>query len=96
VSPPNQTDLPPEETAHEAQRVALRSKRPRAEVCWQGRQEMRAVISVVDGGLAGAEEAGGEETVEMCFSPVLGVRVRSMSCHQSSSTAFWMPLSLNH
>lgn len=44
VSPSKQTDLPPEDTAQEAQRVVDLSKGVRAEVCWQGRQDMRAVI----------------------------------------------------
>ena len=35
-----------EVTAQEAQRVWALSKGVRAEMCWQGRQEMRAVIEV--------------------------------------------------
>lgn len=62
----------------------------RADVCWHGRQEMRAVMS---------EDVGGEleaDAFEMRFSPDVGDRVRSTSFHQSSSTTFWMPHSLNH
>jgi hypothetical protein len=92
--------LPPAETAHEDQRVVLRSKAVRAEVCWQGRQEMRAVIVSPGVGAEEEEEELGllEEDTEMRFSVVgaEGLRAISMSCHQSSSTAFLTPLSLNH
>jgi hypothetical protein len=98
VSPPNQTDFPPAATAQEAQSVVLRSKAVRAEVCWQGRQLMRAVMLSPGAGTgAAAEELLVEEETEMRFEPeAVGERVMSMSCHQSSSTAFLMPLSWNH
>ncbi len=44
VSPPKKTDLPPDVIDQEAQRVAARSWIERAEICWQGRQEIWAVI----------------------------------------------------
>lgn len=50
MSPPNQTDLPPEEMLQLDQSVWPWSKRVRALVCWQGRQDIRAVIVEEDGG----------------------------------------------
>ena len=38
-----------------------------------------------------AEDDGVEEESDMRFSPVDGLSVTSMSCHQSNSTQFWMP-----
>jgi hypothetical protein len=61
---------------------------------------MRAII--VSPGAEAGEGEGGElglaEETEMRFSPVgvEGARVMSMSCHQSSSTVFLTPLSVNH
>lgn len=62
---------------------------------------MRAVIvsSGADARVGEGDELGlVEEETEMRFSPVVveGVRVMSMSCHQSSSTVFLTPLSINH
>ncbi len=101
MSPPNQTLLPPDATAQEAQSVWFLSKAVRAEVCWQGRQEMRAVmlllllLSLLFVVGEGAVEE--EEVTEMRFSPKgAGARVMSMSCHQSSSTVFLTPFSWNH
>lgn len=68
MSPPNQTDLPAEATAQEAQRVWFLSHRVRAEVCWQGRQEIRAVItSVLEDGLDGPALKGVLEDADTDF-----------------------------
>ena len=58
---------------------------------------MRAVISEVVGGGEEAVVVGLEaDAVEIRFSPDVGERVRSTSFHQSISTTFLMPHSLNH
>lgn len=88
----------PEETDQEDQRVAARSNRPRAEMCWLGRQEIRAVmflLSDVEGlcsasvdvmlGLGECLDVDGE-----------GVSVKSISSHQSISVMLVMPESRNH
>lgn len=88
--------------AHEAQRVAERSKRPRAEVCWLGRQDMRAVI-VFGGGLCSSSSSSlivdgmvgfGEDVIAVVDGE--GVRVKSTSSHQSNSVMFVTPESRNH
>ena len=73
--------------------MAPLSKGERAEVCWQGRQEIRAMISE-----PGVEGVGFDvaEALEILFSPVLGERVISISCHQSISSTFLIPQSWNH
>lgn len=96
MSPPNQTDLSPEETAHEHQSVQPLSKAVRAEVCWEGRQEIRAVIEeegvVCEGGEACDGDEGGEDVeLETRFSPVTGEKITSTSSHQSISTTFSIP-----
>jgi hypothetical protein len=74
----------------------------RAETCWHGRQDIRAVIVLLVSGetLAPFAAEGVEEAIEMRFSPLeepaFGERVTSMSCHQSSSTALSIPESWNH
>lgn len=88
MSPPNQTDFPPEETDQEAHRVVDLSKGVRADVCWQGRQEILALIF--------SFEVPVDEELGEGFSLVDGDNVRSTSSHQSSSTAVLMPQSSNH
>ena len=91
-----------EVTAHEAQRVAARSVRLREEMCWQGRQEIRAAImfadgwavvllSAVDVALVRCEDLPATEDVRE-----VGVSVKSISSHQSSSVQFCMPHVANH
>lgn len=89
-------DADAEETDHEDQRVAARSKRPRAEMCWQGRQDMRAVMA---SGAAG----GCPSSVEVMLGfwdagegDGDGVRVKSTSSHQSISVMFCTPQFRNH
>lgn len=77
--------------------MVLRSKAVRAEVCWQGRHEMRAVMLSAPVARDAEGEVGADEETEMRFSPEgTGARVMSMSCHQSSSTALLTPLFWNH
>lgn len=47
MSPPNQTFLSPDLTAQDAHKVWFLSHKVRAEVCWHGRQEIRAVMDRV-------------------------------------------------
>src|SRR3954451_20623753 len=86
-------------TAHEAQRVAARSVKVRAEMCWQGRQEIRAVIVFADGWII-VFLSEVEVTLVRCEdSPAteeLGVSVKSISSHQSSSVQFCIPHAANH
>lgn len=84
-------------TDHEAQRVTCLSLILRLEVCWHGRQEIRAVIASFDSG-ADAVDAAVEAIEVRCEDFVfdLGVRVRSTSSHQSSSVQAVTPESLNH
>lgn len=85
-------------TAQLAQSVQALSRNERAEMCWQGRQEIRADM---------VEEDGFEEVVEVTdvvredfslhFSlDVDGLRLRSTSSHQSSSSHLVMPQEANH
>ena len=91
-----------EVTAHEAHRVAARSVKLREEVCWQGRQEIRAVIvfgdgwaevllSAADAPLVRCEDLPATEDVRE-----VGVSVKSISSHQSSSVQLCMPHAANH
>jgi hypothetical protein len=88
VSPPNQTGFPPEETDQEAHRVVDLSKGVRADVCWQGRQEILALIF--------SFEVPVDEELDEGFLLVDGDNVRSTSSHQSSSTAVVIPESATH
>lgn len=85
MSPPKYTDLPPEETDQEAHSVVDLLKGLRADVCWQGRQEILAVISFE-----------GPNVEELDEDSVGLNNVRSTSSHQSSSTALLMPQFANH
>ena len=89
-------------TAQEAHRVAARSVMLRAEMCWHGRQEMRAVIVFWEGWtvlfvseaevmLVRWEDLPATEGIRE-----VGVSAKSMSSHQSSSVQFCMPHAANH
>lgn len=85
-----------EETDQEDHRVAPRSNRLRAEVCWHGRQDMRAVMFTAGEGLCSSSV-----DVMLGFKDVgavdgEGVRVKSISSHQSISVMFLTPQSRNH
>lgn len=86
-----------EKTDQEDQRVAARSKGPRLEMCWLGRQEIRAVM--LPGAVGGLYSSSVE--VMLDFGEVLdvdgeGVSVKSTSSHQSISVTFLTPESRNH
>ena len=86
-----------EETDQEDHSVAARSKRLRAEVCWLGRQDIRAVMF--------------PPAVEVLWAPSVdvilgrgddldvdgdGASVKSTSSHQSISVMFLTPQFKNH
>ena len=77
-----------EATDQEAQSVRLRSKSPRLAWCWEGRQEMVAVMEGSGRALCGSE-------VEVAVAVVVGFSagaergmVRSRCSHQSSSVTW--------
>ena len=84
-------------TDQDAQRVTCRSLMERLEVCWQGRQDIRAVIESFDGG-GDAVEADVEVMEVRCDDLVFdcGVRLNSISSHQSSSVHAATPEEANH
>lgn len=93
-------DVGDEETDQEDHRVAARSKRPRAEVCWLGRQEMRAEMLLLP---VPVPRCFGFSSVDVMLGlgDVLdadgdAVSVKSTSSHQSISVIFLMPVSRNH
>lgn len=84
-----------DETDQEDHRVAARSNGVRAEVCWLGRQDIRAVILRADEGLhsssVGVMLALGDSFDAEEVDKEGGARVKSTSSHQSISVTFWMP-----
>ena len=76
------------------QSVQALSRSERAEMCWHGRQEIRADM-VVEDGLEEVVEV--TDVVREDFSlDVDGLRLKSTSSHQSSSSQLVMPQEANH
>ena len=80
--------------------MCARSQGVRAEMCWQGRQEMRAdILELSDGGEGGGVGSAAVEIVFILVDLVGwfdGVSVKLTSSHQSSSVQEWIPLLANH
>ena len=66
-------DVAVEVTDQEAQSVEPRSKRPRFAMCWQGRQEMRAVMAVGEQDERGGDGGGVGFPVDLALPFVRGL-----------------------
>ena len=92
MSPAKYTDLPPEVILQEDQRVAARSLKERAEICWHGKQDTVAVM--VDE-VSLAAEVILERGEDLLGVDAFGLRVNSVWSHQSSSVHCDMPHDAN-